>query len=94
MSKSTTPEHRSLGQKQPSVDSALSPTHAQPHQNPYKLEVGSTVQCGKPVEYGVIKWIGEVPGREKLLYAGVEMVSYVCIKYCVTIYICTYMFCI
>ena len=43
-------------------------------QNPYKLKVGSTVQYGKPVEYGVIKWMGMLPGREDAHYAGVEMV--------------------
>ena len=48
---------------------------AQLDQNPHKLEVGSTVQHGEPVEYGVIKWIGVLPGRENVLYAGVEMVS-------------------
>ena len=75
-----TPEHRSLGQRQPSVDSVLSPTHAQVaqlNQNPYKLEVGSTVQYGKPAEYGVIKWMGVLPRRENFFYAEVEMVSYV-----------------
>ena len=53
--------------RQPSVDYI--------HQNPYKFEVGSTVQYGEPAEYGVIKWIGMLPGRENILYAGVEMVS-------------------
>ena len=75
-----TPEHRSLGKRQPSVDSVLSPTHAQAaqlHQNPYKLEVGSTVQYRKSAEYGVIKWMGILPGRENCFYAKVEMVSYV-----------------
>ena len=71
-----TPEHRSLGKKHCSEDNVLSPTHVRSHQNPYKLEVGSTVQYGKPAEYGVIKWIERLPGREKILYAGVEMVSY------------------
>ena len=74
--KTITPEHRSLVKIQPSVDCVLSPSCLQLHQNPHKLEVGSTVQYGEPVEYGVVKWIGSLPGREKLLYAGVEMVSY------------------
>ena len=65
-------EHRPLISRQPSVDSAST---AQLNQNPYKLEVGSTIEYGKPVEYGVIKWIGMLPGRESVLYAGVEMVS-------------------
>ena len=51
------------------------------HQNPYKLEIESTVQYGEPPQYSVIKWIGVLPGRENLLYAGVEMVSYVCIHW-------------
>ena len=72
-----TPENRSLGKKHRSVDNVLTSAHAQSHhQNPYKLEVGSTVQYGKLPEYGVIKWIGKIPGREKIFYAGVEMVSY------------------
>ena len=75
-------KHRCLGRKMPGLDLALSP------QNLYKLEVGSKVQCGKPVEYGVIKWIGVLPERGNFLYAGLEMMSYVCINYCVTI--CTY----
>ena len=74
--KTITPEHRSLVKIQPSVDCVLSPSCLQLHQNPHKLEVGYTVQYGEPVEYGVVKWIGSLPGREKLLYAGVEMVSY------------------
>ena len=71
-----TPEHRSLGKIHQSVDNVLTSAHAQSLQNPYKLEVGSTVQYGKPPEYGVIKWIGRLPVKEKILYAGVEMVSY------------------
>lgn len=31
---------------------------------------------GHPIKYGVIKWIGIIPGRDKTLYAGVEMVKY------------------
>ena len=71
-------EHRSLIPRQPSVDCVLSPvpTSVKLHQNPYKLEIESTVQYGEPPQYGVIKWIGVLPGRENL-YAGVEMVSYI-----------------
>lgn len=71
-----TTEHHSLISRQPSVDCVLSSSRLQLHQNPYKLEVGSTVQYGKPVLYGVIKWIGNFPGKEKTIYAGVEMVRY------------------
>ena len=100
-----TPENRSLGKKYRSVDNVLTSAHSQSHQNPYKLEVGSTVQYGKPPEYGVIKWIGKIPGSEKILHAGVEMVSYstnifykyVRLNFCVYIYnnfylnsLCTY----
>ena len=46
-------------------------------QNPYKFEVGSTVQFGEPAEYGVIKWLGLLPGRHNTFYAGVEMVSFI-----------------
>ena len=71
-------EHRSLIPRQPSVDCVLSPvpTPLKLHQNPYKIEIESTVQYGEPPLYGVIKWIGVLPGRENL-YAGVEMVSYI-----------------
>ena len=68
-------EHRSLIPRQPSVDYILSPAPVQLHQNPYKFEVESIVQYGEPAKYGVIKWIGMLPGRENILYAGVEMVS-------------------
>ena len=64
-------EHRPLMVKQSSV-----PVPAQSYENPYKLEVGSIVQFGKPIEYGVIKWIGKLPGKDNVLYAGVETVSY------------------
>lgn len=48
--------------------------------NPYNLKVGSVIQYGDPVEYGVIKWIGNLPDEEGL-YAGVEMVMIlVCIS--------------
>ena len=65
--------HPLISGQPPSVDSIST---VQLNQNPYKLEVGSTVEYGKPVEYGVIKWIGMFPGRENVLYAGLEMVSY------------------
>ena len=54
--------------------SLKSPASVQLNQNPYKLEVESFIQYGKPTEYGVIKWIGLLPGRENIYYAGVEMV--------------------
>jgi len=43
--------------------------------NPHNLAVGSAIQYDQPQKYGVIKWIGTIPPREKLLYAGIEMVS-------------------
>jgi len=64
--------------KQPSsLDSTLLPSLSPQSmdQNPYKLEVGSKIQHGDPTEYGVIKWIGIMFTGNKLLYAGVEMVS-------------------
>ena len=64
-------EHRSLIPRKTSVDCILSPV--QLHQNPFKFEVGSTVQYGEPAQYGVIKWMGMLPGRD-VLYAGLEMV--------------------
>ena len=68
------PEHRpTCISKQPNVDS--DPVLLK--QNPHKLKVRSTVQHGDPVKYGVVKWIGILPGKERTLYAGVEMVSYV-----------------
>ena len=71
-------EHRSLIPRQTSVDCVLSPALVPDklHQNLYKLQVESTVQYGEPAQYAVIKWIGMLPGRENLLYAGVEMVSH------------------
>ena len=45
------------------------------NQNPYKLEKGSVVQYDHPPKYGVVKWIGIIPGRTTL-YAGVEMVNH------------------
>ena len=57
-----------------SLESILSPSPLD--QNPHKLEVGSTIQYGDPIEYGVLKWIGMLPGRENIQYAGVEMVNH------------------
>lgn len=54
---------------------SLSSSPIKVDQNPYKLEVGSKIQHGDPTEYGVIKWIGVMFPGNKLLYAGVEMVS-------------------
>ena len=44
-------------------------------QNPYNLKKGSAVKCDYPPKYGVVKWIGVTSGRDKTLYAVVEMVS-------------------
>ena len=62
--------------RQASVGAVPSPTSGQLDQNPHNLEVKSAVQCGKPVEYGVIKWMGMLPGKENIHFAGVEMVRY------------------
>ena len=47
--------------------------------NPYSLTVGSVIEYGEPIQYGVIKWIGHLPGVQGL-HAGVEMVghTYIC----------------
>ena len=39
------------------------------------LAVGSAVQCINKEQYGVIRWIGTLPG-DKATYAGVEMVRH------------------
>ena len=39
-----------------------------------KFEVGDLVQFNNPPQYGLIKWIGILPGRDTK-YAGVETVS-------------------
>ena len=48
-----------------------------PHENlnPHNLKVRSTVYYGDPPKFGVIKWIGMIPPRHNMLYAGLEMVS-------------------
>ena len=69
-------EHLPIISKQPTANSVVSTDPLLVKQNPYKLEVGSIVEHRDLGEYGVIKWIGELPGEEKRLYAGVEMVSY------------------
>ena len=69
-------EDRALLPRQASVGAVPSPTSAQLDQNPHNLEVNSAVQYGKPVEYGVIKWMGILPGKENIHFAGVEMVRY------------------
>ena len=75
-------EHHPKMSRKYSLDSTLSPTSIPSAQNPFKFEVGSTIQYGNPVEYGVIKWIGRLPGKETTAYyAGVEMVSYENCKY-------------
>jgi len=43
--------------------------------NPHDLEVGSAIYYDDPPKKGVIKWIGVIPPRDNVLYAGVEMVS-------------------
>ena len=45
--------------------------------NPYNLKIGSVIEYSKPVQYGVIKWMGRLHGEEGL-HAGVEMVRYRC----------------
>lgn len=50
------------------------PTKSDEVNNPYNLVVGSSVQY-LPSNYGVIKWIGTLPGV-KLPYAGLEMVRH------------------
>ena len=52
------------------------PTKAGEVNNPHKLVVGSEVQYLNTEHYGVIKWIGTLPGV-KQPYAGVEMVRHV-----------------
>ena len=42
--------------------------------NPFNLIVESSVQYGNSGQYGVIKWIGILPGSE-VPYAGLEMVK-------------------
>ena len=43
-------------------------------QNPYNFTLGCTVQYGKPIKYGVIKWIGKLPKDQKTVYAGLVLV--------------------
>ena len=63
--------YHSLTPRQPSTDYDIR------FQNPHKFGVGSTVQFGEPAEYGVIKWLGLLPGRQNISYAGVETVSFI-----------------
>lgn len=44
--------------------------NCQPHE---QFDIWSTIQMGEPPHYGVIRWIGELPGVEGLV-AGVELV--------------------
>ncbi len=37
------------------------------------VELGSTVQVGKPPRYGVVRWVGMFPGGSELM-AGIELV--------------------
>ena len=43
-------------------------------QNPHNFGVETTVRYGEPARYGVIKWMGILPGDQKMAYAGLEMV--------------------
>ena len=43
--------------------------------NPHNFKVGAKIQFGNPPCYGVIKWIGSLPGYGCLM-AGVEVVCY------------------
>lgn len=45
-------------------------------QNPYHLERECAVQFDDPPKYGVIKWIGRLPGYGEAMQAGVKMVSF------------------
>ena len=67
-------EHHPL-LRQSSFISGLFPASVKLNQNPYNLAEGSLIQYGNPPEYGVVKWIGILPGRENIYYAGVEMVN-------------------
>ena len=58
------------------LSSPSQPSHWQP------LDVGSTIQIpsteyDRPMRYGVIRWIGELPGVQGLI-AGIELVSCHC----------------
>ncbi len=37
------------------------------------VELGSTVQVGKPPRYGVVQWVGMFPGGSELM-VGIELV--------------------
>ena len=52
--------------------------------NPHNLGVGSTIQYMDFNQYGVIKWIGSIPGSKEI-FAGLEMVcTYVySMQYCI-----------
>ena len=43
--------------------------------NSCNLKIGSVIEYGMPVRYGVIKWIGKLPDQAQIS-AGVEMVSH------------------
>ena len=53
------------------------------NQNPCKFDEGSRIKYGDPPKHGVIKWIGIISGRDKTLYAGVEMVMYITVHLCI-----------
>lgn len=54
-------------------ESVHMPTTTSKATNPHNLIVGSAVQYMDSEQYGVIEWIGTLPGT-KDTYAGVEMV--------------------
>ena len=56
------------------------PTNASEAANSHDLVVGSPVQYLNTEQYGVIKWIGTLPGGTKATYAGVEMVRNSCLS--------------
>ena len=52
------------------------PTKASEAATSHDLAVGSAVQYLNTGQYGVIKWIGTLPGGPRATYAGVEMVRH------------------
>ena len=59
----------------PSVEQTPSSASTPHGHNPAPiLSIGSMVQVSDPPQYGVLRWIGEMPGVKGAI-AGVEMVS-------------------
>ena len=56
------------------VVSSPQPSHWQPLDKGSAIQIPST-EYGRPMRYGVIRWIGELPGVQGLI-AGVELVSF------------------